>query len=125
LQAERDIGAFDADVICLGHDHQPYSDIFYTHTLRTVGGAWLPYKRPRVIINGGSWVGETEIEKERSGDDPVYTSHAAAWAVAKNFRAEGIGGPVLDIHVDMGMGAKEGRTKTRPCSISYEVRQRS
>lgn len=123
LQAERDIGAFDADVICLGHDHQPYSDIFYTHSLRSSGGTWLPFKRPRVIINGGSWVGETEIETERSADDPVYTSHAAAWAVAKNFRAEGIGGPVLDIHVDMGQSST-GRTP-RPCSIGYEVRQRS
>jgi hypothetical protein len=126
LQANRDIGDIGADIICLGHDHQPYHDIFYTRELRTVSGAYLPYNRPRVIVNGGSWVGETEVERERSADDPLSSSHDAQWAVTKNFAPQGIGGPIVDIHVDMGMSVGgTGGTATRPCSISYEVRQRS
>jgi hypothetical protein len=126
LQAERDIGAFDADIICLGHDHQAYADIFYTHSLRSSGGSWMPFKRPRVIVNGGSWVGETEIERERTADDPVYSTSAAQWAVTKNFRAEGIGGPIVDIHVDFGNGKNEKiGAKGRPGSVSYEIRRRS
>lgn len=124
LQSERDLGSWDADIFLVGHDHQPDARIWYTQTLRTVGGAYLPVNRPRVAINGGCWVGGPEVERERTGDDPLSSSHDAQWAVTKNFRPEGVGGPVLDIHVDMGMSGSPGHA-TRPCSISYEVRQRS
>lgn len=122
LQAERDIGAFDADIICLGHDHQPDAQLYYTMTLRP--STFVPYKRPRVVINGGAWVGETEVERERSGDDPLSTSHDAQWAVTKNFRPEGIGGPTLVIDLDMGQGKSEKNTG-RPAGFSFEIRRRS
>lgn len=120
LQAERDLGAWDADVICLGHDHQSYSDIWLTEELyhSSREGKYLIRHRPRVVINGGAWVGgQTDVHAPLTHEDAAYAD-TPGWATRKNFRPERIGGPVLTINVDAGSG-------TRPAGATYSVETRS
>lgn len=126
LQAERDLGAWDADVICLGHDHQQYSDIWLTeelvHHSRT--NKYVIRHRPRVVINGGSWVGgQLEMAPPMTHEEAPYAD-TPGWATRKNFRPERVGGPILHLHVDLGH-SKDGDHAGRPAGVSYHVETRS
>lgn len=120
LQAERDLGAWSADVICLGHDHQPYSDIWLTeelyHSART--SQYLIRHRPRVVLNGGAWVGgQTDVHPPLTHEDAAYAD-TPGWATRKNFRPERVGGPVVSIEVDQG-------NNSRPMGVKFSVETRS
>jgi hypothetical protein len=127
IQAERDLGAWDADIICLGHDHQSYEDIWYTdgppvHSSRT--GEWKIPRRARCVVNGGSW-GTNHFQDAPLDPGKGWDAPNIEWGETKNYRPEGIGGAVLKIHVDMGNSTNGGALKSRPQSIKYALEKRS
>lgn len=113
LQAERELGQVDADIIMCGHDHQPDYRPWLTQELY---GSKLGYRirnRQRCTLNGGSWVGHG------AGDVPIepvaehaYEATDEMWAATKNFRAEPMGGPRVLIHVDFGNSVSEASNAT-------------
>lgn len=118
IQAERDLGAWAADAFFLGHDHQPYSDIWYTEEPYGSKAGWKLRHRPRSFINGGSWTyGERAPTKGKAALKPSEWPNET-WADAKNFRPQPPAGPVLYVHVDMG------RALTRAAGFDFEIRQR-
>lgn len=123
LQAERDLGAWNADAFFLGHDHQPYSDLWYTEDVRGNKGGWSVHQRPRAYINGGSWT---------YGQRPPATAGQKisrkpsewpneSWVEGKNFRPQPPAGPVLFVHVDFG-AAKDESHQGRSAGFDFEIR---
>lgn len=127
LQAERDLGAWNADVFMLGHDHQPYADLWYTEDVADGGGSSQGPRlrqRPRAVINGGSW---TYGRRPPHRVDPAHPSQTPneMWVEGRNFRPQAPGGPRLLIHLDFGSGQKPDRKAGSgvPAHFTLEVRQ--
>lgn len=130
IQAERELGAWDADVFVLGHDHQPYSDLWYTEECYGSRAGYRVRHRPRAFMNAGSWTTGEVIHKKlnpaklsEDGDD--------LWVETRNFRPQPPGGPVLEVDVDMGSGKATGETSGdgyprngRPAGFAFTVRMR-
>lgn len=114
LEAERELGARDADIFTLGHDHQPYDDIWISETLKSSQGRYEACNWPRAFINGGCWLGPDHGNTET----PTRLSEIdnPSWASKKNFRPERVGGPIL--HLDVSF-ANTG------CSIDFTIEKRS
>lgn len=124
LQAERDLGAWDADIIFLGHDHQPDADLWWTEniTFDSKNSMWRQAIRPRAVVNGGSWVYGDAPNKNLS-KLPVSEIPGQSWLAGKNFRPQGIANPVVLMHIDFGMGGSEATNrKSRPMGFGLEVR---
>jgi hypothetical protein len=126
LQAERDLGGWNADAFFLGHDHQPYADLFWTqepyHASRK---GWRLRTKPRSVINGGSWTyGQrppADAATKRSRKASEWPSER--WVESKNFRPQGPVSPILLVTIDFGHGAShngEGR-KWEGRSMGYEL----
>lgn len=126
IQAERDIGAWNADVLLLGHDHQPYADIWWTEEPYSTKNGYRIRQRPRAVINGGSW---TYGQKPPTSDALKVqwrpsNAPGQSWAEGKNFRPQPPESPVLELHLDFGNGAiKERGNKGRPSGIAFEIRR--
>lgn len=124
LQAERDLGAWNADVFLLGHDHQPYADAWYTqevyHSARN--DAWNVRDRPRVVVNGGAW--SHGQHPPRPADQPLSEAPGQSWLEGKNFRPQPPENPIILAHLDFGQSVdhKSGR-KYKPASVSFEIRR--
>jgi hypothetical protein len=119
LQGERDLGHVDANVILTGHDHQPDGRLWYTDRLVGSRAGLKVRHEPRAIINGGSWVGD---EREADGDPDVIEvsdDRTQSWSSEKDFRYEGVGGPILGINVDFATGTN------RTAGFEFELRWRS
>ena len=124
LQAERDVGAWRADVFLLGHDHQPSIDVFWTQECYDSKGGYKLRNRPVAVLNGGAW---TYGQRTPAVDSVKKTRKASewpneTWAESKNFRPQPPASPVLDINVDFGTSAsKEGR-QAEASGFSFEAR---
>lgn len=124
LQAERDLGAWAADVFTVGHDHQPMAHLWYTqHAQQTKRGVVL-INRPRAVLNGGSW----GHGQKPPSDDATKRGWAQAakapgqsWVEGRNYRPEAPDNPYLLIHLDWGGGS---HTDRRPMGFDLEVRWR-
>lgn len=117
LQAERDLGAWNADALFLGHDHQPYADVWWTEEPYHTKNGYRLRQRPRAVINGGSWTfgqkppaSETEKKAWKPSNAP-----GQSWVEGKNFRPQPPCSPVLLVHVDFGSHA-------RASSLGFETR---
>lgn len=127
LQAERDLGAWNADALFLGHDHQPYDDIWYTEEPKGSKAGWRIHQRPRAFINGGSWTygqrhpATTEVKKNRRASEWPNEQ----WVEQKNFRPQPPANPVLLVHVDFGSSAnKEKDYDGRAAGFDFEIHKR-
>lgn len=126
IQAERDLGGWDADVFLLGHDHQPAADIWWTQ--QCVGGkrGYVLVNKPRAVLNGGSW---TYGQKPPTPDDEkVKWAEASkvpgqSWVEGKNFRPQAPDNPYLEIHLDTGH-SQGARNRPRPAGFDLEIRHR-
>lgn len=128
IQAERDLGSWDADVFCLGHDHQPLAHIFWTQKLRKTKRGYQTVNIPRAVLNGGSWgygqkppssTAEKELWKQAS------KAPGQSWLEGKNFRPEAPDNPYLILHLDYGHGQMPKQNYVgRPSGIDLEVRWR-
>ncbi len=125
LQAERDIGAWDADIIALGHDHQPYGDVWYTDGLvrSARNGEYIPRRKARCVINGGAWVTNEPLEAPLV-PGKGWATRNIGWAEKKNYRPEGVGGPVVRMQVDLGRAASGGKPG-RAQGVDYIIEKRS
>lgn len=124
LQAERDLGAWDADVILLGHDHQPSEELWFTEHVYWSAREerWRTKITPRAVINGGSWTRGDAASRDLD-KLPLSEQPGQSWLASKNFRPQGIANPVLVIHIDFGSG---GSARTgRPQSFAFETRTRA
>jgi hypothetical protein len=124
LQAERDIGSWDADIIALGHDHQPYGDVWYTDGLAyaTKSGEYLPRRRARCVVNGGAWLSNDFLDEPLRADRG-WDAPNISWSEKKNYRPEGVGGPVVRMMIDMGRAASDG--PGRPTGLEFLIEKRS
>jgi hypothetical protein len=127
LQAERDVGAWRADVLLLGHDHQPYNDVFYSQECYGTKSGYKLRNRPVAVVNGGAWTygqrppasAGTKIARKASEwpNEP--------WSEGRNFRPQPPVSPVVLMHLDLtGSGAKAGK-EGRPVSFDLETRLRA
>lgn len=127
LQAERDLGAWAADVFLLGHDHQPYADIWFTESIEGSKRGYQIRHSPRAVLNGGSWsYGQSPPTPETLKNGWKSTNMPRqSWAAAKNFRPQPPANPVLLVHVDTGHGQQpKDNFKGRPAGFDLEVRQK-
>lgn len=128
LQAERDLGAWNADAFFLGHDHQPYSDLWWTEDVRANKGGHQIVQRPRAYINGGSWTyGQRPPESAaRKISRKVSEIPNESWVEGKNFRPQPPSSPVLYVHVDFGSAAiarDDGVRQGRSAGIDFTIEQ--
>lgn len=129
LQAERDLGAWDADVYLLGHDHQPYAHVFWTQKLRKTKKGYQTVNLPKAHLNGGSWgYGQKppSSDEEKIRWAKPHKAPGQSWLEGKNFRPESPDNPYLILHLDFGLPASESTNRNgRPAGIDLEVRWRA
>lgn len=106
VQAERELGMTEADVVLRGHNHSPAAHTFVTLGVAQNGPGVV--QRMRTVINGGTW-----RRGYRDNLAPVDRNNLAAvegdlWGETKGFRAEPIGGPVLILKFIKGQGVGYG-----------------
>lgn len=125
IQAERDLGAWNADVFLLGHDHQPMADIWFSEEPHGGKQGWQLHQRPRAYVNGGAWLyGQRPPMK---GKTAMKTSEwpNEMWVEGRNFRPQPPAAPVLFVHVDFGNAANtETGRAGRAAGFDFEVRTR-
>lgn len=119
LQAERDLGAWNADAFFLGHDHQPYSDVWYTEECRGTKKGYQITQRPRAYINGGSWTYGQRPPMPNKESLKISEFPNEAWVEGRNFRPQPPVSPVLLVHVDFGT------SNHRPSGLDFETRMRA
>lgn len=121
LQAQRDLGAWDADIFLLGHDHQPYADVWYTQDAVPTKNGWTLKSRPRAVLNGGSYTyGQSppcDITKLKPHEIP-----GPSWVEGRNFPPQPPVHPLLLMHLDFGNGVGPRGQQGRPSSIAFETR---
>lgn len=126
IQAERDIGAWRADALFLGHDHQPYADIFWAQEPYDTKNGYKLRTKPVAVINGGAWTygqrapTSAATKLARSASDWPNES----WAETKNFRPQPPECPILEIHLDFGAG-RDKHHLGRPSGFEFEIRRRA
>lgn len=126
IQAERDLGAWNADVLLLGHDHQPYADPWWTEEPYPTKNGWRIRQRPRVVVNGGSWTYGQKPPTSSAVKELWRPSNAPgqSWVEGKNFRPQPPECPIVEVHLDFGNGANEDRgAKGRPAGVSFGIRR--
>lgn len=127
VQAERELGMTDADIVVRGHNHSPMAHQFQTlgatHPGRT--GRARIVERTRTVINGGCWR-KGYIVHEPINPRKISETEKASWAETKGYRVEALGGPVVVLRPDYGQGRKietdrVGLRDGRPASIAHTV----
>lgn len=127
IQAERDLGAWRADVFCLGHDHQPLAEIFHYEEVYGTKTGYKTRVRPVAYMNGGSWCygQKPPSAKEDKLKWQVSDMPEQSWAEGKNFRPQMPSNPFCLIHLDFGHGKDAKKhDKGRPAGFDLEVRRR-
>jgi hypothetical protein len=116
LAAERDLGAWDADIFTLGHDHQPFDDIWYTEECvpSGKGGGYKLVQKPRAFLNGGSMTYGQSPPLRNKSRLRVSDFPNDSWVESKNFRPQPPVSPVLKIKIDMG-------SRHRPAGYSFRT----
>jgi hypothetical protein len=114
VQAERELGITEADIVLRGHNHQAMAQTFIT--LGVDGYAKHAIRRMRTVINGGSWKhgyrdGLEEIDRNR-----ISEVEGDLWTETKGFRAEPLGGPILVLRISGNSGDSK-----HPASIEHSV----
>ncbi|MBI3936435.1 MAG: hypothetical protein HY323_05615 [Betaproteobacteria bacterium] len=119
VQAERELGMTDADVVLRGHNHQPAGRVFATLGVTHPGrGPGRVVKRMRTVINGGSW--RAGYRDDLAPVDPSRLGEVEGdlWSETKGYRLEPIGGPVLILRFDQGYTSRRGY---RPCGVEHTL----
>lgn len=109
LQEERDLGARDAHVHCLGHDHQPFISTWYREELYYTSRStrWKLRHVPVCFMNGGSWTYGQGHPDPKKAAKKASEMRNELWVEKKNYRPEPPRSPVLHITVDMGNGRRK------------------
>jgi len=125
IQAERDLGSWQADVFMLGHDHQPAAHIWYSQECYASKKGYGLRDKPRAHINGGSW-GYGQKPPSSAAEKRSWKASEApgqSWLEGKNFRPEPPSNPYLLVTVDGGHGAEPAKgAVTRPAGFDLEIR---
>ncbi len=124
IQAERELGGRAADVFFLGHDHQPYADIWYTEHCEGGRSGYVLKMRPRAVVNGGSWTyGQTAPTRASEKRDwKISEMPKQRWVESKNFRPQPPANPYLLAHIDFGSSRdKDSSFKGRAAGFDLEV----
>lgn len=114
VQAERELGTTDADIVLRGHNHQPAAHTFVTLGLNVRRDRVV--KRMRTVLNGGCW---RHGYRNLDPIDPQHTSvvERSMWHETRGYRSEPVGGPVLVLRFDAGRSSSRGIG--RPASITH------
>lgn len=113
VQAEREIGITEADIVVRGHNHQPAAHPFITLGVAKGRGGVRVVRRDRTLVNGGTWRRGYRDNLERVDRRKLSEFEGDLWHETKGFRAEPIGGPVLLLAADAG------RSEDRERGIQY------
>lgn len=116
VQAERELGMTDADVVLRGHNHAPASHVFAT--LGVNNGVTQIVPRHRSVINGGCWRRGYRADLEPIDRNRLSEVEGDLWGESKGFRAEPIGGAVLSLRFDQG---RAGDGRGRSASIEHTI----
>lgn len=106
VQAERELGMTSADVVLRGHNHQPNGHVFVTLAVdQQVKGVMRKF---RTVVNGGTWRKGYRDDLAPIDPDRLSEAEGDLWGETKGFRAEPIGGPILELDVQMNTGPGKG-----------------
>lgn len=118
VQAERELGMTEADLVVRGHNHAPMAHQFQTLAVSS-GRRPTVVQRTRTVINGGSWR-RGYVEHEPVNRKKISEVEKASWGETKGFRAEQVGGPVVVFRPEYGYGRKDG-FEGKPMSVEHTV----
>lgn len=106
VQAERELGATDADIVVRGHNHQPAAHTFVTLGITKPGNGGRSYvrQRKRSVLNGGTWRAGYRDDLEAIHASRISEVEGDMWGETKGYRVEPIGGPVLVLSPHAGYG---------------------
>lgn len=120
-QAERELSMTEADIVLRGHSHKPGRHMAVT--LGVTNDCQRVHRRHRTVVNGGSW-----RYGYRDNLEPIHRDHLSEvegdlWSEAKGFRAEHLGGPIVELRVDAGLSRNNGRggVAGRAASVEHAV----
>ncbi len=99
-QAEKELSMTEADVVLRGHDHKPDGVPFVTLGLGRTRSTVV--RRTRSVINGGSWTWGYRDDLKRVDPNALSETEGDLWSERKGFRAQPIGGPVLELSIHSG-----------------------
>lgn len=118
VQAERELGITEADIVLRGHNHQPAAHSFVTIGV-SGGGRGRVVQRSRTVLNGGCWrIGYRDDLKEIN-KHKLSEVEGDMWSETKGYRTEKVGGPVLSLIFNQGFS---GRTNSyQPCGITHTI----
>jgi hypothetical protein len=120
VQAERELGYTDADVVLRGHNHQASAHTWVTLGVNKMGTIAT---RMRTVLNGGSWMRGYLDNPAPVNRNKLSEVEKAGWTERKGYRPEPVGGPVLRLTFDPGRsrtGGGDGRPQTpRPSGVVH------
>jgi hypothetical protein len=105
VQAERELGMTEADVVLRGHNHQPAAHSFITIGV-TGGGRGKIIQRMRTVVNGGCWRTGYRDDLKDIDRNKLSEVEGDLWSETKGFRTERVGGPVISLMFEQGSGEK-------------------
>lgn len=113
VQAEREIGMTDADIVLRGHNHMPLAQTFITLGVDQI--AKQVTRRPRTVINGGCWRHGYRDNLAPIDRTRISEAEGDLWGETKGYRAEPLGGPILILNFvgNSGSGAEGKHTPAR------------
>jgi hypothetical protein len=124
VQAERELGMTEADVVLRGHNHSPAAHVFATLGVSGHGrdGERHIVKRLRTVVNGGTWRTGYRADLAPVNRNRISEVEGDLWQETKGYRAEPVGGPVLILRFDKGAGVNgRGDGARRPASIEHTI----
>ena len=112
VQAERELGTTEADVVLRGHNHQPGGWVFQTLGV-SGGGKGQIVTRQRSLVNGGSWT-HGFLERGAVNKAKLSEIEVDLWTETKGYRSEPVGGPVLVLRFLQGHSTTADETHPAP-----------
>lgn len=122
VQAERELGMTEADVVLRGHNHQPAAHSFVTLGIANAGRGDVArvVQRRRSVLNGGTWRRGYRADLAPVDRERISEVEGDLWGETKGFRAEPVGGPVLVLALDQGRGQDDSH-RGRPAAVEHTI----
>lgn len=121
VQAERELGMTDADVVLRGHNHQPAAHVFATLGVTHAGrGSSRVVQRGRTVLNGGCWRKGFRDNLAPVNRNKLSEVEGDLWQETMGYRGEPVGGPVLVLRFDQGKGVDKNGYERR-AQVSHTI----
>lgn len=118
-QAEKELSMTEADIVLRGHSHKPNRVTLVT--LGVTNDCRRALRRHRTVLNGGTYRVGYRDDLAPINRNRLSEVEKDLWGETKGFRAEHLGGPVLELRLDGGNSARAGRNIGRPAYVHHSV----